>query len=128
LSDVLAIIWGTEHSCLRFRYATFFGVKRADRHQRSLQMAQEVERAHVGASRLLHEQLGSLTVQLGDLSDEDVQSLQLKLEVLDQWARLRDSADDMLHDHDTNNHHDHEVLFDIAALAQERAAQTAATD
>jgi hypothetical protein len=125
---VLAIISGTEHSCLRFRYATFFGAKRADKHQRSLQMAEEVQRAHVGSSRLLQEQLGSLTVQLGDLSDEEVQSLQLKLEVLDQWARLRDSADDMLHDHDTNNHHDHEVLFDIAALAQERAAQTGATD
>ncbi len=91
-------------------------------------MAEKVDRAHVGASRLLEEQLGSLAVQLGDLSDEEVQSLQLKLEVLDQWARLRDSADDMLHDHDTNNHHDHEVLFDIAGLAQEQVAQTGATE
>ena len=91
-------------------------------------MAEKVVRAHVGASRLLEQQLGSLAIQLGDLSDEEVQSLQLKLEVLDQWARLRDSADDMLHDHDTNNHHDHEVLFDIGALAQEQVAQTGATE
>ena len=92
-------------------------------------MANNIERAHVGASRLLKGQLGSLAdVELGDLSDEEVQRLQLKLEVLDQWARLQDSADDMLHDHDTNNHHDHEVLFDIGAVAQERAAQTGVTE
>ncbi|HTR62756.1 MAG TPA: hypothetical protein VMH37_13690 [Candidatus Binataceae bacterium] len=51
---------------------------------------------------------------LGDLSDAQVGSLQLRLEVLEQWARLHDSATgDMYHDHDTNQHHDHEIVQDL---------------
>jgi len=63
----------------------------------------------------MRQQLDSLAKDaLGDLSDAQVSSLQLRLEVLEQWARLHDSATgDMYHDHDTNQHHDHEIVQDL---------------
>lgn len=69
--------------------------------------------------RGLKAQLDSLNRKpIGDLSDAEVGSLQLRLEVLDLWARLQDSATgDMYHDHDTNQHHDHEI-FDFGATAE----------
>ncbi|MGO9602252.1 MAG: hypothetical protein ACLQAT_02405 [Candidatus Binataceae bacterium] len=75
----------------------------------------------------MKQQLDSLSSSaLGDLSDAQVGSLQLRLEVLEQWAKLQDSATgDMYHDHDTNQHHDHEILLDMFGEVEVARAVTA---
>lgn len=57
----------------------------------------------------LKDHLDSLaSARTGDLTDDDVEKLQIRLDVLERWARLNDSATgDMYHDDDTNLHHHH---------------------
>jgi len=75
------------------------------------------EQSRDSLQKHLKKQLDSISSKaLGDLSDAEVNSMQLRLDVLEQWGRLHDSATgDMYHDHDTNQHHDHEIILDIAS-------------
>jgi hypothetical protein len=61
--------------------------------------------------------------RIGDLSDDDVSKMQIRLDVLERWARLNDSATgDMYHDDDTNLHHHH--MLDVVALPRVLPEQT----
>ncbi|CQD22320.1 hypothetical protein BN000_05568 [Mycobacterium europaeum] len=59
----------------------------------------------------LRTQLDSLGLTaIGDLSDEDVRKMQLRLDVLDKWAQLNQAAikGSMAHEHeDHTDKHDH---------------------
>ena len=55
---------------------------------------------------------------MGDLKDDELRSLQLHMDVLNQWARLgnaRPSA--MGHDHDHMDDHDHAMKMDVVAVS-----------
>lgn len=65
----------------------------------------------------MKEHLDSLEVsKIGDLDDQAVEKLQLRLDVLERWARLNDSVmAGMYDDDDTNLHHHHHIL-DVPVL------------
>jgi hypothetical protein len=44
---------------------------------------------------------------MGDLGDSELRSLQLRMNVLDQWARVGDARMAAGHDHDHMDDHDH---------------------
>ncbi|MGW4092342.1 hypothetical protein [Nocardia sp. NPDC004750] len=66
----------------------------------------------------LKDNLDSLAVsRIGDLSDDDVRKLQIRLDVLEKWASLNDSAiRELMHDDDTNLHH-HHTIEDVVSPA-----------
>ena len=48
--------------------------------------------------------------RIGDLTDDEVKKLQIRMDVLERWALLNDAATgDMYHDDDTNLHHHHSI-------------------
>lgn len=50
---------------------------------------------------------------IGDLTDDEVQKIQLGDEVLEQWASLQEitkTGTYATHDHDSTQEHDHSVL------------------
>jgi hypothetical protein len=54
---------------------------------------------------------------MGDLSDSDLRSLQLRMDVLDQWARLGDPRLAAAHDHDHMDDHDHAMREPFSVIS-----------